>query len=142
MLLRRGVVVALAAVSLSACPGRLENPERFTGGGGGGSGGGSAGCSLDVENDIFRPKCGFAGCHGGAAPQSGLDLGDAGMADRIRTQLSSSACNMEPMVTLIGKKVKPSPPCGFQMPSGLPLEPAEIACVEEYLAIVADGGTP
>lgn len=143
--LRIGVACGLG-VLLCACPGRLEDPERFTNDGGGATDGGGTAC--DVPNTIFagpNGKCAFAGCHGTMSPQptaTPLDLETTGVAARLRQGKGSQACSNAPLITLMRQKVRPSPPCGAQMPLGLPLSAAEITCLDAYLDAVADGGNP
>jgi hypothetical protein len=121
----------LFLLALSACPGRLDNPDRFTK------------CQLNVETDIFATKCGaMAGCHSAMSPQGGLDLATPGVGMRILMG-KSATCQMKPYTSYIYEKVsQAAPTCGSQMPStGDLLNSAELKCVQDYLAGLADGGT-
>ncbi len=125
----------LASLLLCACPGRLEDPERFFPDGGGNDGGG-----CNVEVDIFQAKCGGAGCHSPPATvANGLDLVSPGVAQRLT---GASMCQGQPLKTYMLAKVHASPPCGSPMPlGGMMLSSDEIACLTTYLAgIGADGG--
>ncbi|HEX2674669.1 MAG TPA: hypothetical protein VHM25_27525 [Polyangiaceae bacterium] len=99
----------LAAFCLVACPGTLDDKERFlvdagsagkTGTAGNGAGGGAtseagsdagadpdAGPNLgpcgDVVQRIFVPSCGGTGCHGATGAQQDLDLVSPGVAARV-----------------------------------------------------------
>lgn len=101
--------LTLAAFLLVACPGTLDDKERFlvdagsagkTGTAGNGSGGGAvseagsdagadpdAGPNLgacgDVVQRIFVPSCGGTGCHGSTGAQQDLDLVSPGVAARV-----------------------------------------------------------
>lgn len=138
----------LLAVGLfSACPGSLENPERFYDAGPGTDGGVDAGpvvCEVEALPDgggIFKASCGGPGCHESPGPASGLDLVSAGVKDRLRMGKGTAACAMLPLAELTLEKVKPSPSCGSQMPLGQnPLSAREIKCLEDYLAPLKDGG--
>jgi hypothetical protein len=102
--------LVLGGLLLVACPGTLEDKERFlvdvgqagTAGsatGGGESGGGPAEAGSDAGTDpdagpdlgpcgdvverIFVPSCGGTGCHGATAAQQDLDLVSEGVAARV-----------------------------------------------------------
>ena len=102
---------------------------------------GDAGSSCgDVVANIFVPKCGSAICHGGSAPQQGLDLVSAGVAARV-VGVTAKGCAVtladpdDPEASLLYTKLAPNPPCGSQMPlAALPLGDAEAACVLEWIA--------
>ncbi|MBL8955331.1 MAG: hypothetical protein JNK82_31445 [Myxococcaceae bacterium] len=118
----------MALVALAACdPGTLENPDRFRA------------CMIDVEVDIFLPKCGSAGCH--AANSAQIDLVSPGIGMRIATT-NSPTCQSKPMRSYLAEKLTDSPSCGAPMPLGEALPNAELKCVRDYLlALSADGGT-
>ncbi len=130
----RLVPVALALLFSSACPGSLENPERFLVGQ-------DAGPSCDVENDIFKQVCATSGCHDAATKTQGLDLETAGIKQRIKTSTATCASVVgQPMGTFLLSKVKGTQTCGAAMPTGYPmLDSAELKCVEDY---INDGGLP
>lgn len=94
----------------------------------------------DVEKALFVPSCGGVGCHESPGPANNLDLVSPGIPARIRA--ATSTCQAKPMGAFILEKVKPSPGCGGIMPLGAtePLGAFEVACLEEYLGKVADGG--
>lgn len=149
-------VPASLALSLSACAGELNKPERFETGqsaasaddddagssaapadAGGGNGGGSE-CGSTVE--LLKMKCGNAGCHGAAAPAAKLDLESDGLAERLKDAPSSAACegysqidSADPGQSLLYLKVTANPPCEPRMPIGVPLSDAEQACLLQWL---------
>jgi hypothetical protein len=97
------------------------------------------GCG-DVVATVFVPKCGGATCHGGTAPQQGLDLVSPGVASRV-VGLTAKGCAAtladpdDPAASLLYTKLAPNPPCGSQMPlAQLPLSQAEADCVLEWIA--------
>jgi len=123
-----GLVLPLCA----ACPGRLRDKDRFLGEAG-------AACG-DVVANVFVPKCGSSNCHGGSAPQQGLDLVSAGVATRV-VGVTAKACAAtladpeDPEASLLYTKLAPNPPCGGQMPLAQPpLSDAEAACVLKWIA--------
>lgn len=133
----RPFLLALAFCSFAACPGELQNPERFLTG----SDGGGPGC--DVETEIFAARCALSGCHDSTVNAAqGLDLASPGVANRLRTGLATCASVAgQPLAQFLVSKVKPLPGCGGQMPPGLPLDAGEIRCIEQYIAAL-DGGMP
>jgi hypothetical protein len=118
---------AAAWMALAACPGRLDDPDRFRA------------CQLDVESQIFVPKCGTAGCHDAVSKMNGLDLVTPGVANRLRT--GTSTCMGKSLLVHIPEKLTLNPPCGSPMPLGAPLMANEVACIKQYLIKIADGGT-
>jgi hypothetical protein len=56
----RALAFLLAVLGLVGCPG--VPPEEAT--------------LSSLRSDIFEPRCGFSGCHGGSGPAAGLDLVD------------------------------------------------------------------
>src|SRR5882672_7770504 len=102
MRLRRPLLLLLA---LAACdPGHLSDQEKLK----------FLKCQIDVEKDLFKPKCGLAGCHSATTPQNGLDLVTAGVGTRIKT--GTSTCQAKPLITYLAEKLTASPACGTQMP--------------------------
>jgi hypothetical protein len=125
-------VAGLVLLASAGCPGRLRDKQRFLGDAG-------ASCG-DVVANIFVPKCGSGICHGGSAPQQGLDLVSAGIAARV-VGVTAKGCAVtladpgDPEASLLYTKLAPNPPCGSQMPlAALPLSDAEAACVLEWIA--------
>jgi hypothetical protein len=132
---RLGLLVV--TMTLTACPGSLENPERFLDGGlDGGSDAGFTCTPANVESLIFIPSCGGAGCHGPTNPSNGLDLQSPGVASRLK---GVSQCMSKSEASFMLEKLHPSPACGSQMPLGRTLPDEQIACVASYLASL-DGG--
>jgi len=114
---------------LASCePGRIADKNQFLA------------CMLDVETEIFVPKCGSSGCHSATSPQNGLDLVTTGVAMRIATG-TSSVCQTKPIISYLAEKLTMTPSCGQPMPLGDPLNSLELKCVSDYLASLRDGGT-
>jgi hypothetical protein len=141
--LRSGVVV-IALVS-SACPGSLEDPERFIVRVCGGEGQPICTSTTSTEatppplDTVFRPRCGFPGCH--APPvQGGLDLSAEEIEDRLVSVTSSSALCAgrvyvvpgEPTMSLLYLKMT-GEPCGSKMPLGGSVSPSELSEVREWI---------
>jgi hypothetical protein len=145
-----GSSLVLGALLLAACPGTLDDKERFLvdaasagkpGAAGSSTGGGSdaagadaganpdAGPDLgpcgDVVERIFVPSCGGTGCHGATAAQQDLDLVSAGVAERV-VGVPGIGCSAtladpaNPEASLIYQKLSPTPPCGSPMPLARP----------------------
>ncbi len=110
-------VACLGLLSL-ACPGALENPERFLPPDAGPA------CTVDdVEPVIFARTCGGEGCHEtvrGTPASNSLDLILPGIKSRIKPQVSS--CSGIPMAEYLLEKVAgPRATCaGSRMPLGKP----------------------
>lgn len=133
---------AIFAVSfVAACPGSLENPDRFSG----------VTCTLaiDVETDIFVAKCGGGNCHGASAsPAAGLDLESADLVERLvdvpgrscngRALIQSQAPDGSQMIDRVGEM----PECGPRMPfGGQALSIEEQNCVRAWVFDVLTGST-
>ncbi len=126
----RGLLLLLALAAAGCDPGRLKDPDRFK----------MPACTLNVETQIFTPKCGSVGCHAATSPQGALDLVSAGVAMRLAT--GTSMCQGKPLRTFTAEKLDDNPACGSPMPLGEPLTMEEEKCVRDYLAALsADGGT-
>ncbi len=124
------LLAVLSLLAAAACdPGTLQDPDRFKA------------CLLNVEKDIFEPKCGSAGCHSAMSPQGGMDLVTPGIAMRIAAGVSTT-CQSKPWKSYLAEKLTETPSCGSPMPLGVTLPSNEIKCVRDYLAgISTDGGT-
>jgi hypothetical protein len=127
-------VLALTAVALAGCPGKLRDPERFTDGGV--SDGGDT-CP-DVPTEIFAMKCAGSVCHSGNTPAQNLDLVSPGVASRVVGKPAgeckgSLADPMDPEASLLYIKIAGTM-CGSRMPSGGTLTDSEIACVKDWIA--------
>jgi hypothetical protein len=131
--LRIGVVLG-AGVWL-ACPGHIDDPERFRQ------------CAIDVEVDVFRQTCGASGCHvAGANAAAGLDLTSPGVASRLVNK--PSTCNGKLYLSgpsegfLLEKVSQDMPTCGTRMPATGTLTDEELRCLRLWAASAFDGGTP
>jgi hypothetical protein len=105
----------------------------------------------EIAGNILPPKCGNAGCHGGAAPQAGLDLVTPGVRDRLMRDLAGSkgsGCEGRPLITsdLAGgvflAKITGTA-CGSQMPTTkAPLSAMEIRCIMDWIKPVGAAPPP
>jgi len=156
------LVLAVAALVLSGCPGTLEDKERFlvdaghaghTGSDGGSAATGGeaaaagktnsdldAGPCGDVVTRIFVPSCGGTGCHDAKGPQQDLDLVSPGVAARV-VGVPGIGCTAtladpsDPEASLLYQKLSPTPPCGSPMPLARPaLSDEDVACVLAWIA--------
>jgi hypothetical protein len=126
-----GLLLGLGlAPLLGACPGHLEDPERFVT------------CTMDVERELLAPRCATSGCHHSAPnPAGNLDMASPGLAARLAA--GTSSCEGRPLTANMLDKVQPAPTCGSPMPlGGTPLSPQELDCLELYLQRITAGGTP
>lgn len=125
----------LGAALWGACPGRLEDPERFRE------------CVIDVEVDIFRQTCATSGCHvAGPNAAAGLDLTSPDVASRLLNK--PSTCNGKLFLSgpnegyLLEKVTQDTPACGTRMPATGSLTDEELRCIRRWTASAFDGGTP
>jgi hypothetical protein len=137
-------LLALASLSLAACPGRITDPSPFIGGGGEG---GTTACSIastQIESQLIRPRCATNGCHDRSSRAGSLDLQSANVAARLIGQ--PSTCSGRPLVDpanrsmsyFIAKVAEATPMCGARMPLGAPVFSAsEIACVRTWVAALS-----
>lgn len=103
------------------------------------TGGGDGTCDFGADvQPIFTASC--VSCHGGAAPQLGLDLGEgAAYAALVGVDSASQPGTLrvapgDPAASLLLLKVGPTPPVGGRMPLGGALSDAEIATLEAWVA--------
>ena len=154
-----------AALPLVGCPGSLDNSGQYsegvgdgsagasgTGGGdgSGGSGGGMVQCNIpvaDVPEQLIRVKCATSSCHDASNPAGELDMISPGLEGRLLDQ--PSTCSGEVLVDtanpensfLLEKVSSMNPACGTErMPLGGALPPEEIACVRDWINMIAGGG--
>lgn len=137
----------LAALFLSGCPGDLEDPQRFTGGGGD--------CAdVDVPT-LFEETCGTSACHEGPDQTAPVDLVSPGVAGRLVDvpPMGAEGCTPEDRLLIdptdvqasyLLEKIDGSPPeCGDPMPILLPaLSEQEVGCVEAWIREVAGVDDP
>jgi hypothetical protein len=132
---------ALGVGLTGGCPGEIENPELFIGGG----------PCPNIEGDLFPRRCGTQFCHTPGDLAGMLDLVSPDVGSRlVGVPATSAGCGMETLAN-------PADPqnsvlylqltedhCGpTQMPVGAPLTEREIECVAEYIAAfgaVGSGG--
>lgn len=153
---------SLLAITLCACAGKLDKPERFasivkkytvdagkqSGAGGAagrpanGSDGGRAAppaCVLQV----FKTTCGLPACHAKATAQ--VDLASPAVADRLIDKKSVSATCMgrvfvssSGMSSLLLDKLTDTPPCGVKMPLTGTISAADLQCLTSWVQSVGD----
>jgi hypothetical protein len=145
--MRDRILLSLLLVGvLTACPGSLEDPERFDtpitpGVGDAGSSSPSALSCGNVESDLLAKRCATAGCHDSTSSAAGLDLG-AGSRERLTGKAASGGAGVliapnDAAASILYQKVTASPPFGGRMPFGAPLEESEMDCLRRWI----EGGT-
>lgn len=125
------------ALATSACPGSLDDPERFK----------TSTGACDAVKDVFAPRCATAGCHSAADKQENLDLETAGIAGRTvgKPSKGNAALNLvdpggDPAKSVLYTKLTTTPPFGSRMPQvGAKLDDASIACVKAWVAAQGTG---
>lgn len=140
--LRRGLwtAAALAAPALpvlllTACPGTIEDKERFRARDAGPE---DVACA-DVPA-LFAERCGGESCHGPGEPAAALDLVTLGVGDRVAGRPAQSCAGVladpeRPEESVLYVKLTDTPSCGARMPLGAaPYSPDEIACVAAWIA--------
>jgi len=135
---------AVAALGLTACPGTIEDPERFIGGATG-----SEPCT--EPSGIFAASCALANCHATSMPALGLDLESPGFEQRLIDVPAMGGGTLvvpgDAESSVLYTKLTEMPPFGLRMPSGRPpLSQAQIDCVGDWItglgggALVVDAG--
>ncbi|MCC7381204.1 MAG: hypothetical protein IT384_05205 [Deltaproteobacteria bacterium] len=136
------LLLGLGLVVLWACPGTLDDPERFRVAPCGGPGELPCTSTAPPLLTFFRPQCGTAGCHAPPSPQSGLDLASEGLNERVMDVVSASGlCPGQsyvvpgvPEQSLIYTKMTGTPPpCGTPMPPGVMLVPEDVQAVHDWI---------
>ena len=134
----------IIAVLCSACPGSLENPQRFTGDGG------ANGCSLsNIQAELVEARCATSGCHDGTTAAEGLNLLDDGsLASRLLgVNAQGEGCEAELLInandtasSYLINKLGANPSCGLTMPLTPPLlTEEELTCMQNWVdALVAE----
>lgn len=119
----------VSCLALAACPGRLEDPDRFVDEGG---------CP-DMETEYLPRNCSTTGCHASDRPAAGLDLQSPGLAERL-VDAESTGCggvlvpSDVPMSGLFRRKLEAAPACGSSMPLGQrPMSVQDRYCFEQWL---------
>jgi hypothetical protein len=141
---RCGALVAL--VSLTACPGTIDDPAAFEleAGADGGTN-----CA-DVPVAVFEPRCGSSGCHGASTPAAQLDLVSPDLYSRLVGKNASTGPGVlidpghSPEKSVLYLKLTSMPPFGSQMPfTGAKLDATALACVSNWITSGGsiDGGT-
>jgi hypothetical protein len=126
---------------LAACPGSLDDPSRFVGGGGDS---GAVDTPCDAPATVFKGKCATSGCHSTADMSGTLDLESPNVGARLREKPSSRTTLLidpaDPDKSVVYTKVLLPPPFGSRMPLGEdPLTDTEIACVRAWVRQEAKG---
>lgn len=136
-------LLALLSFGLTACPGELEDPDRFLS-----TQPSLCALGLTVETDLFPQKCGTLGCHGVQAPSANLDLVSPNVASRL-IGTPGTGCEGRALVVAAAPdqsalldRIKGSPECGLRMPLGQdPLSAAEYDCVRRWIFKVVTSST-
>jgi hypothetical protein len=135
------VVLASSLFVLQGCPGKLDDPGRFSLS--------FTQCEANV-NTLFAKTCAVSGCHSAADRTQNLDLESPNVASRL-VGVSSTGIGCtgvlvdpkNPAQSFFYQKLTASPPCGSQMPFlGRPLGATELQCMQIWLSglATADGG--
>lgn len=142
-------------LSLPACPGDLENPERFAVSSPSStvstpspsssvpspapSGSAPPGTCPDVVTKTLAPLCASGGCHSAKTRASALDLASPDIVDRLRGVKASGGAGLlidekDLSRSVLLLKLQDPPPFGNTMPLGNePLDPATVACITAWL---------
>lgn len=138
-------LAATAALSLTACPGRITDPTPFIGGN---NEGGTTSCSIastQIESQLIRPRCATTGCHDTSTRAGSLDLQSPNIGARLLSQMST--CMGRPLIDsanrsgsyFVSKVAESTPSCGARMPLGAPpFNASEIACVRTWVSTLGD----
>jgi hypothetical protein len=126
------------ASALSGCPGTIEDASRFTG---------RCREPIDVQTEIFLPRCGDSICHDAQTPEGNLDLISPNVERRlvgVRATQCTERQRIDPsnpeLSFLLEKLERDDPECGDRMPvHDQPLSRNEIACVREWVEELAAG---
>lgn len=154
-----GVLGTVGLLGLAGCPASLEDPGRFDVGVTAGAGGGMTDPAFAVDTtclySVFAKSCATVGCHKAIGAQAGLDLESPGANARLiniaathKDASMPAACAMgdklvDPAMSakswLLLKVTKSAADtnCGYSMPIGKALEPADVDCIKKYVADVA-----
>lgn len=132
-------LLAVAGLELTACPGTIEDPERFIGG----ATGSTEPCT--EPSGIFAESCTLMGCHTTSVPAVGLDLQSPNFEQRLVGVPAMGGGTLvvpgDSASSVLYTKVTDRPPFGFQMPSGLPaLTQAQMDCIRDWIDGLAAGG--
>jgi hypothetical protein len=139
------VPLALLGWLLSACPGNLEDPGRFTRV----DGGAPPSCiPAEVPQRILVPACATEGCHVEPARAAGLDLASPGLAERL-IDVAGSSCGGRPLVdrdrperSQMYDRLLVGTECGLRMPLGaMPLSETDQECVLEWIELLVTSTT-
>ncbi len=127
-----GVSCALAVAALTiACPGTLENPERFRTDA-------STSCT-DPPQDVFKPRCATSKCHDSATKTNGLDLEAPDVEGRLSGKKATGGPGLlidpgSPDTSILYLKLKDPAPFGGRMPSAqAKLDDKLVACVRTWI---------
>ena len=122
----------------AGCPGSLNDPDAFSGGGQGGVGG----VTGPTVEEVFVVSCGNAVCHDADAPAAGLDLVSPNVEARTIDVTSSDAnCGSDVLVVigdpdasyLLAKILNSPGICGGQMPIGTLLSAEDTEVVRQWI---------
>ena len=126
---------------LSACPGTIDDPDRFLIANQRGDTTAIGSCPVDVETQLLPARCAGSGCHDSRSVAAGLDLVSGGVADRLVgvTSLCDDLPLVDPTVEaeasyFIEKVSVEQPACGSKMPlARKALTEGERSCLIEWV---------
>ena len=160
-LVARAACLVLAASTL-ACPGTLDDPERFLAaesveagidpGTGDGEPPVESGACPDIPA-LFATTCASPVCHSAGNKAQGLDLQSAGVGARLVGAQATEGSGLlidpsAPEQSVLYLKLTAQPPFGARMPLGqTPLDGATVACVLAWISeqrsnTDGEGGAP
>jgi hypothetical protein len=141
------VSLAAAAVTLTACPGSLNDPGAFTFPDASPDSLATAGVSCGtVVASLFSGTCSITGCHASNIPAGNVNLQSPDAYSRLRGQAAADGGGfiIAPDGSVTGSVLyqvlsgDPNPPGGFAMPLGGSVDTATLRCVEEWIADKGD----
>lgn len=122
--MNRRMFLAFIALGSAACPLGVP-PEQAT--------------LSSLRSDIFEPRCGFTGCHGGAGAAAGLELVEDPFAALVEVPSTEDAAMMrvapgDPDASLLFHVLQGPVGSTDQMPVGSELGAEDLARVEAWIA--------
>ena len=133
--------LVFAICALAACPGSIDDPERFLSSS-------TAGCIETIEERVFPQRCSNAGCHDSKVKAQLLDMQTPGWEARLIDV--KSTCNERLLIDsanpdnsfMLEKVTEDEPECGLPMPgAGDRLSDSERQCMREWVNSVLGGGS-
>ena len=135
----RSLILSTLLLTLTACPGRLEDPDRFLI---------NAETCVEYTELVMQERCSAATCHTTVNPAGELDLQSPRIGERL-VGVEAPGCGGtivdpdDPFESIIYRKLLGTPPCGAQMPgAGEVLSEAEANCFLDWIVAQGPDGLP